>query len=93
MSNYQNYLIQTALDAHNKLGEQHVAPPLKHNPDLSKTALKWAEYLAKNNKFEHSTNDQRKYKDSTIWVKSCSGLVALVNQIKLMVLKTFLFLY
>ena len=38
MSNYQNYLIQTALDAHNKLREQHGAPPLKHNPDLSKTA-------------------------------------------------------
>jgi hypothetical protein len=40
MSNYQNYLIQTALDAHNKSREQLGAPPLKHNPDLSKTALK-----------------------------------------------------
>ena len=66
MSNYQNYLIQTALDAHNKLREQHGAPPLKHNPDLSKTALKWAEYLANNNKFEHSKPDQRKYKDSSM---------------------------
>jgi uncharacterized protein YkwD len=64
MSNFQEYLINTALDAHNKLREQHRLPPLKHNPDLSKTALKWVEYLANNNKFEHSKPDQRKYKDS-----------------------------
>jgi hypothetical protein len=85
MSNFQEYVINTALDAHNKLREQHGAPPLKHNPDLSKTALKWAEYLAKNNKFEHSTNDQRKYKDSTIWVKICICLADHIDQIKLMI--------
>ena len=59
-------MIQTALVAHNKLREQHGTPPLKHNPEISKIALKWAENLAKNNKFEHSSNDQRKYRDGTL---------------------------
>jgi hypothetical protein len=72
MSNYQNYLIQTAKNANNKLREQHGAPPLKHNPDLSKTALKWAEYLANNNKFEFESLQHLQIKSKALMRRSYS---------------------
>ena len=56
MSDLQSYLIKTAVEAHNNYRQLHGAPPLKHNPALSKIALEWAKGLAKTNKFEHSKN-------------------------------------
>lgn len=45
-SSSQDDFIYKALLAHNKFRKMHSAPMLKHNPDLSKLARKWAETLA-----------------------------------------------
>jgi uncharacterized protein YkwD len=46
--------IKDAIDQHNKLRALHGAPSLKHDPELTKHAQHWADYLAKTNKFQHS---------------------------------------
>ncbi|BFZ20619.1 hypothetical protein BsWGS_23658 [Bradybaena similaris] len=51
---------QEVLEAHNKMRVLHQAPPVKLSPELNKMAQEWAEYLAKQNKFEHSPADRRK---------------------------------
>ena len=45
-----------ALQLHNTLRAKHRAPPLKINKKLNDIAQKYAEYLAKNDLFEHSQN-------------------------------------
>ncbi|RDD40428.1 Golgi-associated plant pathogenesis-related protein 1 [Trichoplax sp. H2] len=43
-----------SLDAHNNYRAKHGAPPLKWSKECTTHAKKWADYLAKNKKFEHS---------------------------------------
>lgn len=45
-----------ALQLHNTLRAKHKAPPLKINKKLNDIAQKYAEYLAKNDIFQHSQN-------------------------------------
>ncbi|XP_013391631.1 protein PRY2 isoform X2 [Lingula anatina] len=49
-----NEFIDDCVRAHNHLRARHGAPPLKHNPDLSAHAQKWAEHLAELNVMKHS---------------------------------------
>ena len=42
---------------HNELRAQHGVEPLTHNPELTAESQKWADSLAKNNKFEHSNTN------------------------------------
>lgn len=42
------------LNAHNQYRAKHGAPPLKWSNECNAHAKKWASYLAKNKKFEHS---------------------------------------
>ena len=48
--------INEALKAHNEYRKKHFAPSLKHNPDLSAIAQKWAETVASQNKLLASGN-------------------------------------
>lgn len=50
------HLRNEVLDAHNKHRKNHGAGILVINKELNKIAQKWATHLAKNNKFEHSSN-------------------------------------
>ena len=50
-------LIKSALNAHNRLREIHGAPPLIHNPDLSRIAQNWSNQQAKSNMMKHSNSD------------------------------------
>lgn len=43
-----------ALEAHNRFRALHGVPPLVLKPEISQKAKIYAEYLAKNNLFEHS---------------------------------------
>ena len=52
----QNYLIETALNAHNNYRLLHGAPSLKHNPELSKIAFCWASNLVNTKTLEYSKN-------------------------------------
>jgi uncharacterized protein YkwD len=47
---------QETVQAHNKLRALHCAPALRLDDKLSQTAQAYAEYLATQNKFEHSKN-------------------------------------
>ncbi len=46
--------IEEALYAHNICRQRHNVPLLKHNPDLSKMAHEYANYLARSRKLVHS---------------------------------------
>jgi uncharacterized protein YkwD len=43
-----------ALNAHNKFRAKHSAPPMKSDSSIDTTALRWSQYLAKNDIFKHS---------------------------------------
>lgn len=45
---------EEVIAAHNKYRAKHGAGPLTQARDLDEIAQKWADYLVKNNKFEHS---------------------------------------
>ena len=47
---------EESLEAHNKLRAKNCAPTLQLDEKLSQTAQQYAEYLASQNKFEHSGN-------------------------------------
>jgi uncharacterized protein YkwD len=47
---------QESLQAHNQLRARNCAPPLQLDDKLSQTAQAYAEYLASQNKFQHSNN-------------------------------------
>ena len=56
--------IASCLSAHNNHRTRHGVAPLKHTKAISALAQKWAEHLAKSDKFEHSNN--RKYKGGSL---------------------------
>jgi len=45
---------KAALTAHNTYRAKHSAPPLKSDSSIDTTALRWSQYLAKNDVFKHS---------------------------------------
>ena len=45
--------------AHNKYRELHGVSPLKHNLEISKIALKWAQTLTEKDHYEHSNNQYK----------------------------------
>lgn len=47
---------EQCLQAHNIVREAHGVPPLRHNPELVASAQRWADELARDDKFEHSSN-------------------------------------
>nr|XP_002733044.1 PREDICTED: LIM and cysteine-rich domains protein 1-like isoform X1 [Saccoglossus kowalevskii] len=47
---------EEALRAHNRLRSKHEAAPLTFSAECAKHAQKWADHLAKTDKFEHSEN-------------------------------------
>ena len=57
----QNQFINSALAEHNKYRQLHGVGNLKHNPELSKIALNWANYLVNKRQLQHSSN---KYKNN-----------------------------
>lgn len=61
-----------ALQCHNDYRNKHHAPPLTINKELSAIAQQYADYLAKNDIFEHSDN---KYKNNPLGenLYMCSG--------------------
>lgn len=48
---------QEMLQQHNTLRARHCAPAMILDSQISSVAQKYAEYLAKNGKFEHSTSN------------------------------------
>jgi uncharacterized protein YkwD len=54
MEEQQARFIKEALAAHNHYRKKHGAAPLKHNPELSKKALKYAKYLSAVGDLMHS---------------------------------------
>lgn len=48
--------IKEALDAHNVYRKKHGVDALRHNPELSKIAQNYAEYIASLGQLKHSTN-------------------------------------
>ena len=59
----QAKFIQEALEQHNECRRRHAVDPLVHNPELSKIAQEYANYLAKIRQLKHSTN---KYNDQKL---------------------------
>lgn len=55
-TNEQKRFQKETLTSHNQLRARNCAPALELDDALSKTAQAYAEYLAANNKFEHSKN-------------------------------------
>ena len=56
MATADENFIKEGIWAHNELRARHNAPPLTHDPELSKAAQKWADQIAKSGKFQHSTD-------------------------------------
>lgn len=54
-----NAFSQSALRAHNKYRAKHHVSSLRINNDLTKIAQKYADYLARNDIFEHSDNEYK----------------------------------
>lgn len=44
------------IDGHNRVREAHGVPPLRHSAELTASAQRWADELARDDKFEHSSN-------------------------------------
>ncbi len=59
----QSKFINEALEQHNDCRRRHAVEPLVHNPELSKIAQKYANYLAKIEQLKHSSN---KYADQKL---------------------------
>ena len=57
LSQEQQKFISEALEAHNECRHKHGAPDLVHNPELSKIAQSWANYIAACRSMQHSDND------------------------------------
>jgi uncharacterized protein YkwD len=57
MSDEQSKFISQAIAKHNEYRRKHGAPKLKHSPELSQVALKWASYIASRNSMQHSNCD------------------------------------
>ena len=53
---FETKLRLSALSRHNILRAAHGSPPLKLSDSLNEISQKYAEYLSKNEKFEHSSN-------------------------------------
>ncbi len=53
-SDVQSVYINQALNKHNEYRQKHNAPNLKHNPELSRKALKWAQDIASRKVMQNS---------------------------------------
>jgi len=63
-----------ALDAHNQLRARHCAAPLVLDNTLNQKAQAYAQYLASNNRFEHSNNG---YGENLYMMSSSASLAGL----------------
>jgi glioma pathogenesis-related protein 2 len=69
---------KAALNAHNKFRARHRAPPLQIDSSLDTYALKWSQYLAKNDVFKHSgfgENLHVRYGGSLSTPSQCAGKI------------------
>ncbi|MCQ2820108.1 MAG: CAP domain-containing protein [archaeon] len=49
--------VSRCIEEHNRLRAQHGVPPLEEDPEITKIAQKYAEYMAANDDFNHSGNN------------------------------------
>ncbi|CAF0948007.1 unnamed protein product [Didymodactylos carnosus] len=64
---------QDALNKHNEYRRKHCVPSLTLNANLNSIAQRYAEYLAQNNKFEHSDPKSRNGAGENLYFFSTTG--------------------
>ncbi|MDX2096670.1 MAG: CAP family protein [Leptolyngbyaceae cyanobacterium bins.59] len=74
-------LRNTALAQHNTYRTRHRVPTMTLDNSLNQTAQNWAQYLAKNALFEHSSASQRNSAGENLYVFYTTGSAISANQL------------
>ena len=88
-SGCQTSFRNAALIAHNNLRARHGSPVLKVNANIDASALKWSNYLAANDVFQHSGPGENLY---MVYGVSISSSSQCASKKKLLIIK-YIFLF
>ena len=69
MAGFDQNFVDECIKYHNIYRVRHNAPPLTHDPEISRDSQKYAEELTKIGKMQHSTREARKNCGENLGVK------------------------